>query len=50
MGSSQNIIIADSNGDILLAELNSREKYFEQISRGQLYRTNHFTSEQMEIE
>lgn len=47
IGSSQNIIVADSSGKILLAELNSENKYFEEISEGALYRTNHFVSDGM---
>ncbi|WP_101774079.1 C45 family autoproteolytic acyltransferase/hydolase [Peptostreptococcus faecalis] len=49
IGSSQNIIVADRNGDVLLAELNSKRKYFEQISKGALYRTNHFVSKKMRL-
>lgn len=47
IGSSQNIIVVDANGDVLLAELNCEKKYFEKTSKGQFYRTNHFVSNQM---
>lgn len=47
IGSSQNIIVIDKTGEILLAELNSNDRYFEQISKGSVYRTNHFISNKM---
>ncbi|OLR65158.1 C45 family autoproteolytic acyltransferase/hydolase [Peptoniphilus porci] len=47
VGSSQNIIVIDKTGEMLLAELNSSDKYFEQKSSGVIYRTNHFISEKM---
>lgn len=47
VGSSQNIIVVDTIGKVLLAELNSEKKYFEEISEGALYRTNHFISKNM---
>lgn len=49
IGSSQNIIVVDVSGEILLAELNSEKKYFQQISKGALYRTNHFVSDEMSV-
>ena len=47
IGSSQNIIVIDKSGEILLAELNSNDRYFEQINDGCIYRTNHFISNKM---
>lgn len=47
IGSSQNIIAVDKNGQVLLAELNSEERYFKKIKKGALYRTNHFISDLM---
>ncbi|CDZ74722.1 Choloylglycine hydrolase family protein [Peptoniphilus sp. ING2-D1G] len=47
IGSSQNIIVVDKSGQILLAELNSNDKYFKQVQDGALYRTNHFVSDKM---
>ncbi|MDU3177520.1 C45 family autoproteolytic acyltransferase/hydolase [Anaerococcus sp.] len=47
IGSSQNIIVIDKSGKILLAELNSNDRYFEQINGGCIYRTNHFISNKM---
>lgn len=48
VGSSQNIIVADAKGGVLLAELNSENKYFKIISEGALFRTNHFVFEGMQ--
>lgn len=47
IGSSQNVIVIDNSGEILLAELNAEDRYFEQISSGCIYRTNHFISDRM---
>lgn len=49
IGSSQNVIVVDAHGRVLLAELNAEEKYFQEISAGALYRTNHFVSDKMSL-
>lgn len=48
IGSSQNIIIADSKGNVMVAELNSKKKYFNYLEDDYgLFRTNHFVSDEM---